>query len=548
MSKSKYVTFSAEKMQKLMQIGLELSSQKELQALLRVLLDSALEVTGAEGASVYLIEQKRARSFENVITLTKKPFLRFLRSTNRRSGQTERSGIFEVSAESIAGYTALSQEILNIEDCYEISETEPYRFNSTYDKQFGYKTKSMLTVPMVNSEGKVRGIIQLVNKLTSKGLEKLESKKVIDIKEVISFDEQDEEVLRIFASHAGVAIENSQLSQSIENLFESFVRASIKAIESRDPTTSGHSDRVAMMTVELALSTHKLGEGPYKNMQFSEEQIREIRYAALLHDFGKIGVSENVLHKKKKLFDRDLNGILVRLDAISDREEKILWRDLCEQMMAALNGKNKGFDPEVALQQIMVQLQTTKDQLRTLRRHIISANEPQILSSDLNIDQLIEKIEHSNDMLKQPILTKTEIKSLAIPRGSLSEDQRREIESHVDHTYEFLKQIAWTENLSDVAEIAHCHHEKMDGTGYPRKIKGSRIPLQARMMTIADIYDALTAFDRPYKKSLPPSRALEILVKEARSGKIDGHLLKIFIEAGVFHKATLGAQQARFGS
>jgi len=222
------ITFSAERMQVLMEIGLELSSQKELQPLLKKLLDRSQEVTGAEGASVYLIEQKRARSFENVITLTKKPFLRFLRSTNRRTGHTERSGIFEVSPESISGYVALSKEILNIEDCYSIPEDTPYGFNDSYDKQFAYKTKSLLTVPMINSEGKVRGVIQLVNKMTPEGIKKLEEKKVLDDKEVIPFNEEDQEILRIFASHAGVAIENSQLSQSIENLFESFVRASVK--------------------------------------------------------------------------------------------------------------------------------------------------------------------------------------------------------------------------------------------------------------------------------------------------------------------------------
>jgi len=238
----------------------------------------------------------------------------------------------------------------------------------------------------------------------------------------------------------------------------------------------------------------------------------------------------------------------VRLDSISDRQEKILWKNLCDQLIEAFKNNQTGFDPELALQQVLTQLTTNRDQLRNLRKHIIFANEPQVISTDLNIDQLIVKIEHANQVLQEPLLSSTEIKSLAIPRGSLSPEQRKEIESHVDYTFEFLKQIAWTENLSDVAEIAHSHHEKLDGTGYPRKIKGPQIPLQARMMTIADIYDALTAFDRPYKQALSPARALEILVKEARGNKIDGHLLKIFIEAGVFHRATLGTNQARTGS
>ncbi|MCB0378681.1 MAG: GAF domain-containing protein [Bdellovibrionales bacterium] len=538
---------SVERLRSLIDIGVALSSEKELNNLLKILLDKSIEVTHAEGASIYLYQEKATHSYENVISLQKKPQLVFLRTTNRRVGQQEHNGVLPVDNNSIAGFVAKNRKILRINNCYDIPQNKPYNFNDKYDLRTGYKTKSMLTVPMITADGKIRGVLQLINKLSDKGLEKVSKEGDFSTKNVISFSNEDEELMQVFASYAAIALENSQLTESIENLFESFVRASVKAIEARDPTTSGHSDRVAMMTVELALATHKVTDGPYKNLLFSEEQLKEIRYASLLHDFGKIGVTEPVLLKKKKLHDRELESILLRFDAIVNEKETRIWRNLCEQLVEKSRLPGTPFNADLALKEAIQQIETIKSRVRVMRGQVITANEPQVMSADFDIHELIEKIEHANQYFGNKVLTQKELRSLSIPRGSLNAEERQEIESHVSHTYEFLKQIAWTDNLSHVTEIAHCHHEKLDGTGYPRGIEGEKIPIQARMMTIADIYDALTAFDRPYKKSLSPARALEILVKDARAQKIDGYLLKIFIEAGIFHHATLGTHKRQVG-
>ncbi|NQZ18699.1 MAG: GAF domain-containing protein [Bdellovibrionales bacterium] len=531
------------RLRSLIDIGVALSSEKELNRLLQILLDKSIEVTGAEGASIYLMHEKEKHVVDNVVSLQKESVLRFLKTVNRKEGQKDHNGVLPVDESSIAGYVASEKEILNIEDCYNLPEETPYSFNDSFDKVSQYKTKSMLTIPMITADGKVRGILQLVNKLTEKGLDKLQKTNKVPLKSIVSFNQEDEELMRVFASYAAIALENSQLTESIENLFESFVRASVKAIEARDPTTSGHSDRVAMMTVELALATHKIGEGPYKNVEFSEDQIKEIRYASLLHDFGKIGVTEPVLLKKKKLLDRELESILLRFDSMIHSQEVMLLRNLCERMVESQRTPGQPFDADKAYQEALLQIDTLKDRVKRMRGDVITANEPQILSADFNIDVLIDKISKANTFFGDKVLTQRELKTLSIPRGSLTPEERVEIESHVSHTYEFLKQIAWTDNLSHITAIAHSHHEKMDGTGYPLGIKGDEIPIQSRMMTIADIYDALTAFDRPYKKSLPPARALEILVKDARVQKVDGYLLKIFIEAGIFHHATLGTHK-----
>lgn len=524
----------------LIDVGAALSSEKELSRLLEMILKHALEVSTCEAAHIYLIREKAKHEKGNVISLQKESILYFLKSFHRFDGLEDHQKSLPLDNSSVAGFVAQQHEALNIIDCQNLPDETPYSFNNHFDPTKKNKWKSLLALPLVTGDGKVRGVLQLINKLTPRGLEILSSKAKVLRKHVTTFSPEDTELMRVFTSYSAIALENSQLTESIENLFESFVRASVKAIEARDPTTSGHSDRVAMMTVELALATHKVGEGPFKRVQFSEEQLKELRYASLLHDFGKIGVTEPVLLKKKKLKDRDLESILLRFDTMGFNEESRVWKNLCEKIMENHRQAGRPFDVDQAYQNAIKQIEMLKYRIKKMRSNVITANEPQVMSADFDINELVDKLERGNQYFNNAVLTQEELKSLSIPRGSLTHSERQEIESHVSHTYTFLKQIAWTDNLSHVTTIAHCHHEKLDGTGYPRGIKGDEIPIQSRMMTIADIYDALTAFDRPYKKSISAARALEILIKDARTGKIDGHLLKIFIEAGVFHHATLG--------
>ena len=380
-----------QRLRSLIDIGVALSSEKELNGLFSIMLEKALEVTQAEGASLYLVRELNKQETGNVISLQKESVLYFLKTLNRKKGQMDHSGTLPIDSNSIAGHVALSNDILNIKNCYDIPEDRPYKFNNLYDRSTDYKTKSMLTIPMITADGKVRGVLQLVNKLSDRGLDRLFEVEGVPLKSVISFTEEDEELMRVFASYAAIALENAQLTESIENLFESFVRASVKAIEARDPTTSGHSDRVAMMTVELALATHKIGEGPFKNVMFSEEQIKEVRYASLLHDFGKIGVTEPVLLKKKKLKDRELESILLRFDTLSNTEETIIWRNLCERLMENNERAIGNFDPNLAYKNAIKKIDQLKVQVRKMRSNVITANEPQVMSEDFDIVELVEK-------------------------------------------------------------------------------------------------------------------------------------------------------------
>lgn len=526
----------------LVDIGIALSAEKEVGRILDLILEKALENTNADAASIYLLESIRIDTIANAKKIF--PVLRFHRSTNRTTGRRILNKVLELDHSSIAGYVALTGETVLVEDCYQLSTESPFQFNPAVDKETGYKTISMLAVPMRSSNDKIRGVLQIINKMKPHEVSRREdTPPTFDPQSVIAFTEDDVELMSAFASQGAVAIENAKLTEDIENLFESFIRASVTAIEARDPITSGHSDRVAVLAVEFARAVHQCPSGPFKDLIFSEQQIRELRYAALLHDFGKIGVKEAVLNKRHKLFPHEMETILLRLDSVRARQEMLTWKEMAHELIEMFE-KGHPHSPRAKLSDVTRRIDQFAQQLQQVRLSIIKANQPQIREEDFDIVSLMGWINQTSQELESALLTPDEIIKLSLPKGSLGEEERREIESHVSHTYHFLRQIAWTEDLSSVADIAHAHHEKCDGSGYPRGLTAEHIPIQAKMMTISDIYDALTSMDRPYKKAASPERALEILHFEARNGKLDLDLLRVFVEGEVF-RTSQGMQTRR---
>jgi HD-GYP domain-containing protein (c-di-GMP phosphodiesterase class II) len=351
-------------------------------------------------------------------------------------------------------------------------------------------------------------------------------------REVVSFDQRSVELVGALASQAAVAVENAKLYEDIERLFEGFVTAAVTAIESRDPTTHGHSGRVATMSVGLAEAVERGGgEGRWRGLRFSREQLRELRYAGLLHDFGKVAVREQVLVKEKKLYPPDLSVIRHRfaflVQAAELEFERKRNRFLLEQGPERYSAMVRDLESE---------LRSRRIELERFLQAIIAANEPTILpeGSFEELERLAQRHFLDIDGEERPVLSPDELRFLSIRKGNLDESERREIESHVTHTYRFLQQIPWTRELRGIPEIAYGHHEKLNGEGYPRRASGESIPVQTRMMTISDIYDALTASDRPYKRALTAEGALDILHMEARSGTIDADLLRTFSAARVF--------------
>jgi len=417
-----------------------------------------------------------------------------------------------------------------IEDVYLLPNDVSYRQNRTFDEKFGYRTKSMLVIPMRTHRDEIIGVLQLINRKRDHGAV-LSSNDII-AQQVMPYDQQSVELVSALASQAAVAIENSLLYEDIERLFEGFVTAAVTAIEQRDPTTSGHSGRVATFTVSLAEAVGRGGGiGPYRGLTFSREQLRELRYAGLLHDFGKVGVREQVLIKQKKLYPWDLDVIRHRFAFLLQRSDLQFERERADYLLS--HGPAQYEEFVARLEQLR---RTRRNELNRFLDAIVQANEPTILpeGSFHELKEINERTYIDFEGVERPLLRDEELRFLMIRKGNLDDRERREIESHVTHTFRFLEQIPWTRELRRIPEIAYGHHEKLNGSGYPRRVTGPEIPVQTRMMTIADIFDALTATDRPYKRAVPAERALDILTTEAKEGMIDPNLLRTFIEARIY--------------
>ncbi|MCH7783377.1 HD family phosphohydrolase, partial [candidate division KSB1 bacterium] len=327
------------------------------------------------------------------------------------------------------------------------------------------------------------------------------------------------------------SIENNFLYQSIERLFEGFVNASVTAIESRDPTTSGHSSRVAILTERLAKTVDKVKTGFLANIRFTKEQLKEIRYASLLHDFGKVGVRENVLLKAKKLYPHQSTEVLYRIGFLKKSEE---IKNLRKQIRFLLDYGSSNY--QLVFNELESELRNKLDDLDNISNLISNLNEPTVMETDKaeSLEELAVLKFFDFDNEERNLLKPEEVKALSIKRGSLDDEERIEIESHVTHTFRFLKEVPWTKEFQNIPDIAHAHHEKLDGSGYPNKLTSESIPVQSKIMTISDIFDALTASDRPYKKAVPYERALDILQFEVNDNHVEPEILKVFIDAKVY--------------
>jgi HD-GYP domain-containing protein (c-di-GMP phosphodiesterase class II) len=506
----------------LTRIGVALSTQRDLLTLLDMILSQARRITCSDAGSLYLVERSDAGAPPTA--------LRFKLAQNFTLPSLPLTeSTVAIDHTSLAGYTAATGEPLVIADVYLLPDDVTYKQNRSFDEKFGYRTKSMLVIPMKTHRDEIIGVLQLINRKRHEE-NKLSSPAIVE-GEVLPYDQRAVETVSALASQAAVAIENSLLYEDIEKLFEGLVMAAVTAIEARDPTTSGHSARVATLTVGLAEAVDRGGEGPYRDVKFTREQLRELRYAGLLHDFGKVGVREQVLVKQKKLYPEDLQIIRSRFEYLLQAADLAFERARIDALLAGGHAAH-----DAVIDQLHATRGAARERLLRYRDAIVLANEPTILVQD-TVGELAEISRETYvdfDGVERPLLAEHELQYLMIPKGTLDDRERLEIESHVTHTYRFLEQIPWTRELRGVPEIAYLHHEKLNGTGYPRAVTGESIPVQTRMMTITDIFDALTASDRPYKRALSWQGAVDILHREANEGKLDKHLLASFISARVF--------------
>jgi HD-GYP domain-containing protein (c-di-GMP phosphodiesterase class II) len=498
------------------QIAVALSAERNIDSLLELILTKSREITVADAGSIYLLEQtgdgEQELIFQAVECFSRDiPFQRFT---------------LPVDTHSIAGYVAVSGKALSLRDVYRIRGRE-FHFRRDFDQRTGYRTTSVLAVPLKNQKDEVLGVLQLINAKRRASAKLLSDDDIA--RQVIPFSKRSEGLAASLASQAAVALENAQLYRGIENLFEGFVKASITAIESRDPSTYGHSERVAKLTLALAESVNRCDNGTYGGVHFSVQDMQELRYASLLHDFGKVGVREHVLVKAKRLYPHQMEVVQQRFR--SARMAVELASERAKLNFLFRNGRNGvGAFFEVIDSERDAEL----GELDAALKVVAETNEPSATSNG-NIEKLT-RIPHLAlcDGKTEPLLTSEEVRLLSIPRGTLAPEERAEIESHVEHGFRFLSQIPWTKELRKIPAIAVAHHERLDGSGYPAHVTGEKIPFQARMIAISDVYDALTALDRPYRRAVPVNTALDIIAQEVDSTMLDADLFRLFIESKVY--------------
>jgi len=503
-------------------VGMALMGERDPLSLFDLILTQARSLTGSDAGSLYLVENAGDGG----------PLLHFIASQiDTLPDLPSLTFRLPLDETSVAGYAATTGEPLVLDDVYELPDAVPYSFNrAAFDEKYGYRAKSMLVVPMIDHRDKVVGVLQLINRKSSPSA-KIHTDEDSD-RWVLSYTQREVDIVSSLAGQAAVAIENGRLYQDIENLFAGFIKAAVTAIDRRDPTTSGHSVRVTELTCDVAQLINEQREGPFADTFFTDAQMKQLRYAGLLHDFGKVGVREEVLVKQNKL--APVLGAQVRGRFTLIRT--MLRLEATEAKARVIAHKGRGATAELAA--IDTKLQDDLDRAEGYWQAVQDADIPRVLDEEAAeiLDEIAQTTFTDPDGERQTYITPRELHFLKIKRGSLDESERLQIQSHVVHSHDFLLNIPWTDELSRIAEIVRGHHEKLDGSGYPDGVTGDVLSLETRIMTVCDIFDALTASDRPYKKAMPVEKALQILQWEANDGMLDQDVVELFTTSEVYRK------------
>jgi HD-GYP domain-containing protein (c-di-GMP phosphodiesterase class II) len=484
-------------------IGIALTSETNLEKLMGLIVQKARELTNADGGSLYL-KEKDVLYFYVTQNDT-------LSDRGNLKGGFKHQYELPLTEESIAGFVALTGEILNIEDAYNLPETVSYRFNFDFDHENNYRTRSILVAPMKAPDGEVVGVLQLINAIDNTG-------------NVVVFPKAVESLVNSLASQAAVAIRNARLINDIKNLFKSLIQYSASAIDARSPHTAGHSRRVAAYSGAVAMAINAAETGYFADVTFTAEQLEELHYSAWLHDIGKIGVPEHVLDKGSKLSDDNLSAIKARFELIKTLETCKLHERLREK------GNLEKEDLKKSIEAVRTDLRDKYD----LIYRISTSNF--LSDKDLNILQNIASCKYTTlEGETRPYLEQEELYALSVIRGNLTKEEYKQIQLHAGHTLHIIENIPFPEYLEKVPFFASSHHEMLDGTGYPNGISGEALPLQSRILAVVDIYDALTASDRPYRRTMPVDKALNILKEEAEKDRLDKEIVKLFIEKEIYN-------------
>ncbi len=498
-------------MEHLNEIGIALSSEKNLNKLLEMIVVQTRRFTNCDAGTLYRVdEEKHTLKFEIMQT----------ESTGYYAGGTtdikinvppvplEKDG--KPNHANVSASVAITGEVVNIPDVY-VAEGYDFTGPKKYDEMTGYRTESMLVIPMRDHTDKVIGVLQLINALNETG-------------ERIPFDKKYEAMVRSLASQAAVAINNAQLIIDIENLFKALVVYTVKAIDARSPHTAGHSSRVANLSRRIAEQINLEKDGPYADVQFSPEELEEVWVAGLLHDVGKIGVPEAVLEKSKKL-----DG--AKFELVEERFKQV--RDMMI-MRGALRNAQNGRPVDGPDEQLKAEIAEWEQDWEFLQW----VNNPGYLAPEKKeiLDELAKKSFIDGLGEKQLYIQSEEYLNFSVIKGNLTDEERKQIQMHVVHTNDLLEKLPFTDKLAHVPAYAAAHHEWPNGKGYPKGLSGDEIPLAARVMCVADVWDALTAQDRPYKPPIPVEKSCAILENGAKFNEFDADVVNLFISHRLWEK------------
>ena len=494
---------------RLNEIGMALSTESDSNKLFEMILEEARNITNADGRTLYSKNETGDLQFEILRNDT-------MNTTMGGSSGTKipfdpvKLWVDESTPNqsNVSAYVALTGETVNIKDAYEEAGFD-FSGTKSYDQKTGYRSQSFLTVPLKNHENEIIGVMQLINARDKNG-------------RVVSFDTDMQEQIESLASQGAVALTNKKLVGELKTLFEAFIQLIATAIDKKSEYTGGHCSRVPVITMMLADEVAKTKTGKYKDFAMTEDDRYELYIAAWLHDCGKVATPPHVVDKGTKL-----ETIFDRIELVKTRME-ILKRDAeIDFLKRQLNGSLPDYDEEY---------RNSIKQIDENIKFIESCN----IGGEFMKPELQERIKSISEQKlllnneKVNILTENEVRNLNITKGTLLPEERDIINDHISITIDMLEQLPYPKNLKNIPEFAGGHHEKMDGTGYPKGLKADQMSPQAKIMAIADIYEALTAADRPYKDGKKLSQAMRIMGFMKNDYHIDEDLFEIFVNSGVY--------------
>jgi HD-GYP domain-containing protein (c-di-GMP phosphodiesterase class II) len=499
---------------RLVQIGVALSAERDLNRLLEMIVDEAKKYSHAEGGTLYIMSEDE--SVLHFAIVQNDPL-------NVRMGGSGGSITWPPvrlinpdgtpNYANVSAYAALSGKVVNIADVY---NAEGFNFEGTrkFDSETGYRSVSMLVIPMRNHENDIIGVLQLLNcrkDLTG---------------EVTTFSAEKQEMTESLASQAAVALSKNRLIHDLENLLESFIKTIAATIDEKSPYTGGHVRRVAALTMTIAAKVNEAEEGPFKDCRFTEDQMKELRMAAWLHDVGKITTPEHIIDKSTKL-----ETVYDRIHNLKTRFE-IVRRDHAIERLKKEPGPRPAGPAEKPGEEDTFQRELEED-----IEFLVRANAGDEYMTDMMIARLksIARRKLTMNGESSSLLDEEDVRYLSVRSGTLTDEEREVLNNHARATYKMLSQLPFPRKIRSVPAYAAAHHEKLDGTGYPLGLRGEQLSLQARILALADVFEALTAGDRPYKKGKTLAESIRILKEMVRGKHIDADLFSLFMKERIYH-------------